>query len=154
MQFTTLSVAFFAALASAHNLQQAAQHFHPRRHLNSTSTNSGESATLTLFSTQIRTITGCVASVTDCPARSSGGLVVTDTIAVTTVGGVDSTPSAPLGTGITPAPSATGLGSGEEAQPSSEAVLTYTLGTGSSTTVITTTIKHTSTATVYVWVEL
>ena len=88
MQFTTLSVAFFAALASAHNLHHAAQHFHHRRGINSTSTDSGESTTLTIYSTQIHTITSCAASITDCPARhseSTSEMVVTDTIALTTV---------------------------------------------------------------------
>jgi hypothetical protein len=88
MQFTTLSVAFFAALASAHNLNHAAQHFHHRRGMNASSTDSGVSTTLTVYQTQIRTITSCAATVTNCPARASEStseMVVTDTIAVTTV---------------------------------------------------------------------
>jgi len=87
MQFTTLSVAFFAALASAHNLH-GAQHFHHRRAYNTSSMDSGESTTLTVYSTQIHTITSCAASITDCPARASEStseMVVTDVITLATV---------------------------------------------------------------------
>ena len=82
MQFTTLSVAFFAALATAY--KHAPAHFHHRRAMNE----SGLSTTLTVFSTQIHTITSCAASITDCPARASEStseMVVTDIIALTTV---------------------------------------------------------------------
>jgi hypothetical protein len=81
MQFTTLSVALFAALASANS--HHAQHFHHRRGLN----DSGVSTTLTVYTTSIHTITSCAATVTDCPARNSAsaGAVVTDVIALTTV---------------------------------------------------------------------
>jgi hypothetical protein len=81
MQFTTLSVALFAALASAST--HHAQHFHHRRGLN----DSGVSTTLTVYTTSIHTITSCAATVTDCPARNSAsaGAVVTDVIALTTV---------------------------------------------------------------------
>ena len=88
MQFTALSVAFFAALASAHNINHAAQHFHPRRGLNASSTDSGPSTTLTIYTTSVHTITSCAASITDCPARASEStseMVVTDTIVLTTV---------------------------------------------------------------------
>jgi len=174
MQFTTLSVAFFAALASAH--AHNPQHFHHRRQYNTTSTAGGELTTLTVLTTHIHTVTSCAATVIDCPARTSP-VVVTDVIALTTTvcpvaeaesassaalasysatgantaaGGL-TTPSVPLGTGNsgpapTSAPSGGESGSGGE---ESSVVLTYTLGSGTSTTVVTTTIKHTQIATVY-----
>lgn len=167
MQFTTLSVALFAALTSAH--AHHPQHFHNRRQYNGTSAAGGESTTLTVFATHIHTVTSCAATVTDCPARTAP-VVVTDVIALTTTvcpveqaesissaahasysatgsntaaGGL-TTPPVPLGTGNS-GPAPTGAASGGE----SSVVLTYTLGSGTSTTVVTTTIKHTSTATVY-----
>ena len=79
MQFTTLSVAFFAALATA--TQHVPQHFHRRRGLN----DSGVSTTLTVYQTQIYTITSCAATVTDCRASASTSeTVITDVIAITT----------------------------------------------------------------------
>jgi hypothetical protein len=86
MQFTTLSVAFFAALATAH--QHAAQHFHPRRQSNSNSTDPAAQTTLTVFAKVTHTITSCAASITNCPAGHSAAtnvMVVTDTITVDTV---------------------------------------------------------------------
>ena len=88
MQFTTLSVAFFAALASAHNLNHAAQHFHHRRGLNATSSYSGASTTIVVYDTITRTKTSCAATITNCPARhseSTSEMLVTETVAVTTV---------------------------------------------------------------------
>jgi hypothetical protein len=79
---TTLSVAFFAALASAH--AHHPQHFHHRRQYNTTSAAGGELTTLTVLATHIHTVTSCAATVTDCPARTSP-VVVTDVIALTTV---------------------------------------------------------------------
>jgi hypothetical protein len=87
MHFTTLSVAWFAALASAYSHPQHV-HFHPRRQYNSSSIDSAASTTLTVFSTSVYTITSCAASITDCPARpaeATSESVVTDVIALTTV---------------------------------------------------------------------
>lgn len=82
MQFTTLSVAFFAALASAH--AHHPQHFHHRRGLNGT---SGPSTTLTILSTHTSVITSCAPTITNCPARGNGGAVtVTDVVTIATVG--------------------------------------------------------------------
>jgi hypothetical protein len=80
MQFTTQSVAFFAALATA--TQHVPQHFHHRRGLNG----SGVSTTLTVYQTQIYTITSCAATITDCPlsSASTSETVITDVIAITT----------------------------------------------------------------------
>jgi hypothetical protein len=81
MQLTALSVAFFAALAAAN--EHGPQNFHHRRGLN----DSGTSTTLTVYQTQIYTITRCAASITDCPDRASEStseVVVTDVIAITT----------------------------------------------------------------------
>lgn len=85
MQYTTLSVAFFAALATAH--QHAPQHFHHRRQLNGTSTDSGDQTTLVVTHYSTSTLIQCAATVLDCPARNSAsaGAVVTDTIIVATV---------------------------------------------------------------------
>jgi len=165
MQFTTLSVALFAALATAH--AHNPQHFHHRRQYNGTSSAAGVPTTMIVYATNIITKTECPASVTDCPARTSP-VVVTEVVPITTTvcpveqaesvssaalsqhsatqsaDGVATKPAAPLGTGNSgPAPTGTGESSGEDT------TLTYTLGTGTSTTVVTTTIKHTSTATVY-----
>jgi len=147
--------------------------------------------TLTIYTTTVHTVTSCAASITNCPARasgSSGEIVVTDTIALTTTvcpvseaesvssalashqasatntaGGVTATtPSVPMGTGIssgvyptTPSvPMGTGNSSGgyptvpAGASSSGSIVLTYTLGAGTSTTVITTTVLQYSTQTV------
>jgi hypothetical protein len=81
MQLTTLSVAFFAGLAYAH--QHAPHHFHNRRQLNTTA----EQTTLTVYATSIYTVTSCAASITNCPARASGStseIIVTDVIQLTT----------------------------------------------------------------------
>jgi hypothetical protein len=78
MQFTTVSVALFAALATAH--QHVPQHFHHRRQYNTT---DGPSTTLTVYATSVHTITSCAASITDCPARpheATSEMVVTETI--------------------------------------------------------------------------
>jgi hypothetical protein len=85
MQFTTLSVAFFAALATAH--AHNPHHFHHRRQLNGTGTSaaSGESTTLTIYTTVVHTETSCAPTVTDCPAATGGVVLVTDVIAITTV---------------------------------------------------------------------
>jgi hypothetical protein len=86
MHFTTLSVAFFAALATAH--QHAAQHFHHRRQSNSTATDPAAQTTLTVFAEVTKTITSCAASITNCPAghpSATNVMVVTDTITVDTV---------------------------------------------------------------------
>jgi len=83
MQFTTLSVAFFAALASAH--QHGPHHFHHRRGLNGT---AGPSTTMTVYATSVHTITSCAATITDCPARpteATSEMVVTETVAEYTV---------------------------------------------------------------------
>ena len=89
MQYTALSVAFFAALATAH--QHAPQHFHHRRQLNGTSTDSGDQTTLVVTHFITSTITSCAATVTNCPARNSAsaGVVVTDTVVVATVSNED-----------------------------------------------------------------
>ncbi len=82
MQFSTLSVAFFAALATAH--QHAPQHFHQKRQYNTTAPQT----TLTVFATSVYTITSCAASITDCPARTAEATseaVVTSVVALTTV---------------------------------------------------------------------
>jgi len=86
MQFTTLSVAFFVALATAH--QHAPQHFHHRRVLNETTSGSGASTTLTVYATTTHTDYSCAPTITDCPYRSAEAtlpVIVTDVIAVTTV---------------------------------------------------------------------
>ncbi len=85
MQFTTLSVAFFAAWATAH--QHAAQHFHPRRQANSSTTDAVAQTTLTVFAEVTHTITSCAATITNCPAghpEATNVIVVTDTITVDT----------------------------------------------------------------------
>lgn len=174
MQFTTLSVAFLASMASAH--QYAPNHFHHRRQLNST----GLSTTLTVYATSIYTITSCAASITDCPARPSAStseMVVTDVIALTTtvcpVAEAESASSKIIASfsaaasptsAASPSGSAAGIVSSQAVLPpagasgpplsaypsgSDSVVLTYTIGAGTSTTVVTTTIKHVQTATVY-----
>jgi hypothetical protein len=85
MQFTTLSVALFVALATAH--QHAAQHFHPRRQANSSATDAYAQTTLTVYAEVTHTITSCAASITNCPAdhpEATSVYVVTDTITVDT----------------------------------------------------------------------
>lgn len=182
MLFTTLSLAFLAASAAAHaDGLHKHQHLHPRFYnatslapsSASSSAAGGELTTLTIFTTTVHTVTSCAASITNCPARasgSSGEIVVTDTIALTTTvcpvseaesissalashaatatntaaGVTATTPSVPLGTGASSGGYPTG-----GASPSGSVVLTYTLGAGTSTTVITTTVLQYSTQTVY-----
>jgi hypothetical protein len=87
MQYTTLSLAFFAALATAH--QKAPRHFHQQRQLNSsTNPDAGAQTTLTVFAEVTHTVTSCAASITNCPAghpEATSVMVVTDTITVDTV---------------------------------------------------------------------
>jgi hypothetical protein len=151
MQYTTLSVALFAVLASAH--QHPPHHFH-RRGFNET----GPSTTLTVFATEVHTITSCAVTITDCPNRpeeATSEYVVTETRAITTtVCPVKdaSSISSQIASNLPPKPTGTGSGpavTSDESGPTTDATLTYTLGTGTSTTVVTTTIKHTSTATLY-----
>ncbi|KAG9230875.1 hypothetical protein BJ875DRAFT_138539 [Amylocarpus encephaloides] len=80
MQYTTASVALFAALASA--TQHIPQHFHHRRQLNGTEPQT----TLTVTATSIHTITSCAATVTNCPAKNqqSAGVVVTEVVTIAT----------------------------------------------------------------------
>ncbi|KAK0116885.1 hypothetical protein ONS96_012731 [Cadophora gregata f. sp. sojae] len=165
MQFTTVaSLGLFAALASAS--QHVPEHFYQRRQYNT----SVPSTTLTVYATQVYTITSCAATVTNCPA----GQVITSTVAAyTTVCPVAQASSAsaavlssysalasntakgpvstPKGTGYptNPYPTTKGEVVYPTASGSESVVLTYTLGSGTSTTVVTTTIKHTQTATVY-----
>ena len=85
MQFTTLSMALFAASATAHN--HAAQHFHLRRQANSSATDAAAQTTLTVFAKVTHTVTSCAASITNCPAdhpEATSVYVVTDTITVDT----------------------------------------------------------------------
>lgn len=171
-----MSVAFFAALATAH--QHPPQHFHQRRQYNTTAPHT----TLTVFATSVYTITSCAASITDCPARTAEATseaVVTSVVALTTtvcpVAEAESASSAILASytagsltpatgasatskaaGVvgTPAPMGTGYpqvpqATGTGSGSPESVVLTYTLGSGISTTVVTTTIKHYQTATVY-----
>lgn len=63
MQYTTLTIALFAALATAH--QHAPNHFHMRRALNAT----GPSTTMTVIETKVETVISCAPTVTDCPAH-------------------------------------------------------------------------------------
>ena len=82
MQYTTLSVALFAALASAS--QRAPHHFHLRRAYNDTL----PSTTLIVYTTEVQTITSCAATITDCPARpeeQTSEYLITQTRALTTV---------------------------------------------------------------------
>lgn len=175
MQFTKLSLGLLAATAAAYSYDEP-QHIHPRFYNTTTAAAGGEMTTLTLFTTSIHTVLSCAASITDCPARSAtGGIVVTETIALTTTvcpvteaqaassaiaasysagipastaGGVTATtPSVPIGTGGSyPAASPTvSVG----AVPTGSVVVTYTQGAGTSTTVITSTILQYSTQTVY-----
>ncbi|PMD27252.1 hypothetical protein NA56DRAFT_667601 [Hyaloscypha hepaticicola] len=95
MHFTTLSVAFFAALATAH--QHAAQHFHHRRQSNSTATDPAAQTTLTVFATVIHTVTtaGVATSFphfTLIPSPSANSSVPTS---VSSALGVVTTPSVP-----------------------------------------------------------
>lgn len=79
---TTLSVGLLAALASAS--QHVPQHFHHRRQYNT----SVPSTTLTVYATEVYTITSCAATVTDCPARASESTVeqvITATVKAYTV---------------------------------------------------------------------
>ena len=162
MQFSKLSVVFFAALASASN-----NHFHGRHHHfgrrqygNETGISGPQMTISTIYETQTFTITSCAPTVTDCPAESTK--VVTSVVAVSTTvcpvteaGGyaVSTPPSsivAPISTGVytseaTVAPSAPAE---SVVTKVTNTTLTYTLGSGSSTTIVTTTIQHTSTETI------
>ena len=90
MQFTTISVALFAGLATAY--QHAPHHYHNKRAANSTTAASaaaeGAQTTLTVIAEVTHTVTSCAASITNCPAGHSAAtnvMVVTDTITVDTV---------------------------------------------------------------------
>ena len=172
MQFLALSVAFFAALATAEH--HGPRHFHHRRHMNTTVADTH--TTLTVFQTQVYTITSCAPTITNCPARSSAGNgVITDTIAITTtvcpitaaesvkssilsaIGGSSTSVASAASSAIATFPIhlSTGVAgpvgsSASGGSPVTDTTLTYTLGSGSSTTVITTTIKHTTTEIEYV----
>lgn len=80
MHFTAVaSLGLFAAVASAS--QHVPQHFHQRRQYNS----SVPSTTLTVYATNVYTVTSCAASVTDCPAdQSTSEQVITSTVAAYT----------------------------------------------------------------------
>ncbi|KAG4442262.1 hypothetical protein IFR05_002253 [Cadophora sp. M221] len=80
MQFTAVaSLGLFAAVASAS--QHVPQHFHQRRQYNA----SVPSTTLTVYATEVYTITSCAATVTDCPAdQSTSEQVITSTVAAYT----------------------------------------------------------------------
>ncbi|KAI9642722.1 hypothetical protein NHQ30_008453 [Ciborinia camelliae] len=91
MQFTTLSLALLAGVATA-----TQGHFHPKRVTNGTTSAVPDQTTMTVYATAIRTITSCAASITNCPARASGVagatgasaspsmVVITDTIVLAT----------------------------------------------------------------------
>lgn len=69
MQYTVLSVGLFAAMATA---SQHPQHFHHRRQYQTTNTTTAAglpSTTLTVIATEVKTITSCAPTVTNCPAR-------------------------------------------------------------------------------------
>lgn len=112
---------------------------------NGTEAETDPLTTLTVFATQIKTVYGCAATVTNCPARSStAGVVVTETIALTTticpVSAAASVSAAVVSSAVVKAAS----------ESAADSVLTYTLGVGASATVVTTTVKHTRTAVQYV----
>ncbi|OAA46331.1 hypothetical protein NOR_03084 [Metarhizium rileyi] len=79
MKSTVATLGMLAAVASAFTPGRQHMHF-PRA--NTTSVDS--LTTLTVKTTQIRTITSCAPTVTNCPARSTGA-VVTDTIVLTEI---------------------------------------------------------------------
>lgn len=162
MQFSKLSVVFFAALASASNGHFHGRHHHfgRRQYGNETGISGPQMTTSTIYETQTFTITSCAPTVTDCPAESTK--LVTSVVAVSTTvcpvteaGGyaVSTPPSsivAPISTGVytseaTVAPSAPAE---SVVTKVTNTTLTYTLGSGSSTTIVTTTIQHTSTETI------
>lgn len=151
MQFSTLAVALFAALATARS------HGHPRfqhrRGLNeSTAIESSTAVDLTTLTVQItstHTVIGCAQNVTSCPARDATAIrTVTEVVDLTTtvcpVASASDISSSVIASAVqTPG----AITSTEAAQPvqTSDSVLTYTLGSGASQSIVTTTIKHTVT---------
>ena len=161
MQFSKLSVVFFAALASASNGHFHGRHHHfgRRQYGNETGISGPRMTTSTVYETQTFTITSCAPTVTDCPAESTK--VVTSVVAVSTTvcpvteagGYAASTPPssivAPISTGVYSSEGAVAASAPTESVVTkvTNTTLTYTLGSGSSTTIVTTTIQHTSTET-------
>ena len=162
MQFSKLSVVFFAALASASNGHFHGRHHHfgRRQYGNETGISSPQMTISTIYETQTFTITSCAPTVTDCPAESTK--LVTSVVAVSTTvcpvteaGGyaVSTPPSsivAPISTGVYTSEAAVAPSAPAESVVTkvTNTTLTYTLGSGSSTTIVTTTIQHTSTETI------
>jgi len=158
MHFNIISVAFFAALASA--AHQHPQYFHHRRHFNTSSSAADELTTLTVSVTQLRTVTSCAHTITSCPAESATHVsVVTDTIVLTTTicpitaaEAVKSSAIAAAGGTYTKAavmPLSTGVasgGSGAGGTTAADSAVPTTAGSESSST-STTTIKSTETYT-------
>jgi hypothetical protein len=162
MQFSKLSVVFFAALVSASNGHFHGRHHHfgRRQYGNETGISGPQMTISTIYETQTFTITSCAPTVTDCPAESTK--LVTSIVAVSTTvcpvteagGYAASTPPssivAPISTGVYPSEATVAPSTPVESVVTkvTNTTLTYTLGSGSSTTIVTTTIQHTSTETI------
>jgi hypothetical protein len=84
MQFSKLSVVFFAALASASNGHFHGRHHHfgRRQYGNETGIPGPRMTVSTIYETQTFTVTSCAPTVTDCPAESTK--LVTSIVAVST----------------------------------------------------------------------
>ncbi|KFY47968.1 hypothetical protein V496_10364 [Pseudogymnoascus sp. VKM F-4515 (FW-2607)] len=146
MQFSTLAVALFAALATARS------HGHPRfqhRRGFNESSSAVDLTTLTVQITSTHTVIGCAQNITDCPAREATAVrTVTEVVDLTTTVCPVASASDISSSVIASASQTPGsITSTEAAKPvqTSDSVLTYTLGTGSTQSVVTTTIKHTVT---------
>lgn len=146
MQFSTLAVALFAALATARS--HGHQHFQHRRAFNESSS-AVDLTTLTVQVTSTHTVIGCAQNVTDCPAREATAVrTVTEVVDLTTtVCPVASAShiSSSIVASASQTPGTVTSTQGAEPVQTSDSVLTYTLGTGATASVVTTTIKHTIT---------
>lgn len=153
MQFSTLAVVFFAALATARSHGHG-HRFQHRRYFNESA--PVDLTTLTVQITSTHTVFNCAQNVTSCPAKDATATrTVTQVIDLTTTvcpvasaSDVSSKVIASAGQNPTfVAP--TVLTTDAAAAETGDTVLTYTLGTGTSQSVVTTTIRSTKTATAY-----
>ncbi|ELR09064.1 hypothetical protein VC83_03973 [Pseudogymnoascus destructans] len=149
MQFFTLAVALFAAVATARSHGHA-QRFRHRRTFNESSS-ALDLTTLTVQITSTHSVIGCAQNVTDCPARSATAIrTITEIVDLTTTvcpvaSASDISSSVVASASAIQTPGAVISTKAAEPVQTSDSVLSYTLGTGATQSVVTTTIKHTIT---------
>lgn len=165
MKSTT--VAIFGALAAVASAYSPAKHLHfPRANATTTaaSTPAAELTTLTVKTTETKTIVSCAPTVTNCPADEKGmsdvpekdrtTQVVTNTVVLTEtvcpVTEVERVSSKVVQEHATPAPTAHPTMTTKVVDVTMDKTVTITLGVGASQSVVPTVIKSTSKSTVTV----